>query len=307
MNVYWFIIQDFMNRGRGMNRLLLNDVNYKINKKLILKNINVEIKNGLIGILGPNGAGKSTLLKILVTLNKLKDGNIILNDYSYNRDIKQIRENLGYMPQNFSAAPRRLTGYEYLEYVACLRDKYDKKHIDEIVKIMNMNEFIHKRISSYSGGMKQKLGIAQSLIGYPSLIVLDEPTVGLDVEARSEIRKILYKISRDRIILVTSHIIEDIEDFSDKILILGKGELLFEGEVYSLIDSLKGNVFISKMPEKLYLENIDNIYTIYTKKYDDIMEVKYMSDKPITEKCQEYVPTLDEAYKCFMANRGNNL
>ncbi|APC39117.1 ABC transporter ATP-binding protein [Clostridium estertheticum] len=282
-----------------MNTLKVSNLNYKYGNVEVLKNISFEVKEGLVGILGPNGAGKTTTLKLLTTLFAIQDGEISLNNLNYKKDLKDVRKTIGYLPQEFSTY-ENLKGREFLEIVGSLKldsnKKNIKKHLDEIIKTLDMNEYIDRKIKQYSGGMKQKLGFAQVLIGDPNLIVVDEPTVGLDPEQRNIIRELFPVISKNRIVLVTTHIVEDIEYYCNYLLVIKAGELIYKGT--------KEN-FINEVSELLWESDVDvdtlnkinasgNILT--TLSSSNFSHIKYISKDPLTPDSVKVKVNLQDAY-----------
>ncbi|MBU3075023.1 ABC transporter ATP-binding protein [Clostridium estertheticum] len=293
-----------------MNTLKVSNLNYKYGNVEVLKNISFEVKEGLVGILGPNGAGKTTTLKLLTTLFAIQDGEISLNNLNYKKDLKDVRKTIGYLPQEFSTY-ENLKGREFLEIIGSLKldsnKKNIKKHLDEIIKTLDMNEYIDRKIKQYSGGMKQKLGFAQVLIGDPNLIVADEPTVGLDPEQRNIIRELFPVISKNRIVLVTTHIVEDIEHYCNYLLVIKSGELIYKGT--------KEN-FINEVSELLWESDVDvdtlnkinasgNILT--TLNSSNFSHIKYISEEPLTPDSVKVKVNLQDAYIIHSRLKGNGV
>lgn len=231
------------------NNLTLKNIQCSYNNKKVLNNISFTCTNGITAILGNNGAGKTTLLKILTLLKKPSNGDILLNNESiFNND--SIKDFIGYLPQNFDFY-NNISGYDLLSYVCDIKgiSKKDKKeHISNIIETFNLNEVIRKNIGKYSGGYKRRLGIAQAVIGNPKIVIVDEPTVGLDPEQRLEFRQYLSKISLNKIVLISTHIIEDIELCSNKIVLIKNGVVAFEGTVNDAIKNASGNIYSIEIP-----------------------------------------------------------
>ncbi|MBU3100066.1 MULTISPECIES: ABC transporter ATP-binding protein [Clostridium] len=293
-----------------MNTLNVSNLNYKYGNVEALRDISFEVKEGLVGILGPNGAGKTTTLKLLTTLFAIQGGDIFLNDLNYKKDLKEVRKNIGYLPQDFSTY-ENLKGREFLEIIGSLKldwnKKNIKKHLDEIIDKLDMNEYIDRKIKQYSGGMKQKLGFAQVLIGDPNLIIVDEPTVGLDPEQRNIIRELFPVISKNRIVLVTTHIVEDIEYYCNYLLVIKAGELIYKGT--------KEN-FINEVSELLWESDVDvdtlnkinasgNILT--TLNSSNFSHIKYISEEPLTPDSVKVKVNLQDAYIIHSRLKGNGV
>ncbi len=193
-----------------------------------LKNFNLELKNGVLGLLGPNGAGKSTLMRMLATITKPSSGQILLNGTDITKSPNALRKLLGYLPQDFGVYDN-LTAVEFLQYIAALKGysgKLVNTRIEALLEELNLSLVRDQAISTYSGGMRQRVGIAQVLLGEPQLIILDEPTVGLDPEERVRFRNLLSDLSGERIIILSSHIVSDIETIANEIAIMYEGQLL---------------------------------------------------------------------------------
>ena len=196
--------------------------------KFGLKDFNLELKNGITGLIGPNGAGKSTLMRILATISKPTEGKITLDGIDIVKFPDTIRKVLGYLPQDFGVYPN-LTAMEFLEYIAAIKGftgKSIKQRIESLLEELNLTVVRNRPIGTYSGGMKQRIGIAQVLLGDPKLLILDEPTVGLDPEERVRFRNLLTELSGERIVILSSHIVSDIETMAGDITIVFQGRVL---------------------------------------------------------------------------------
>ncbi|MFZ4569967.1 MAG: ABC transporter ATP-binding protein [Bacteroidales bacterium] len=196
--------------------------------KFGLKDFNLELKNGILGLIGPNGAGKSTLMRILATISRPTEGKITLDGIDIVKSPDTVRKILGYLPQDFGVYPN-LTAMEFLEYIAAIKGftgKSIKLRIEALLEELNLTVVRNRPIGTYSGGMKQRIGIAQVLLGDPKLLILDEPTVGLDPEERVRFRNLLTDLSGERIVILSSHIVSDIETMAGEIAIVFQGRLL---------------------------------------------------------------------------------
>ena len=196
--------------------------------KFGLKDFNLELKNGILGLIGPNGAGKSTLMRILATISRPTEGKITLDGIDIVKSPDTVRKILGYLPQDFGVYPN-LTAMEFLEYIDAIKGftgKSIKLRIEALLEELNLTVVRNRPIGTYSGGMKQRIGIAQVLLGDPKLLILDEPTVGLDPEERVRFRNLLTDLSGERIVILSSHIVSDIETMAGEIAIVFQGRLL---------------------------------------------------------------------------------
>ena len=284
-----------------MNELKIKNLNFNYKNKKVLDNINLTLTNGVIALLGPNGAGKTTLMKLLVTLYETENGEIELNNIKYSKNNERIKSNIGYVPQDFDMY-NNIKGQEYLEFVAKMRviPKVDlKNHIQQVVSKVNLEEFINKKIGTYSGGIRRRLGIAQALIGDSKLIVMDEPTVGLDPEQRNEFRKLLPIISKDAIVLISTHIVEDIQFNCNKLIILNQGKVLYDGTIDEFIDMAEVYSVVVSNDEFEDLEY--KIDIIDYKKVKDGVEIKYISNKKDKLKNSSKIETsLQDSYISFL-------
>ena len=284
-----------------MEKILLTDINKTIKEQPILQHINLEIK-GSIGLLGPNGAGKTTLMRILTTLIKPSSGTIRSEHLNWN-DTEEVRKHIGYLPQSFSMY-KNVTVKECLLHLAVLKgiEKQNRyKTIQSTVEEVNLQDVLNKKIKQLSGGMLRRLGIAQALLGNPQLLVVDEPTVGLDIEERVRFRRLLRKLGKDRHIVISTHIVEDIETTCDQICILKGGKILQTGTQSELIDLVRGKV----AEETLSLDDVDldSLRVISTKESGNQYKVRYFSTAGESENLVE--PTLEDAYLYVIQEEDN--
>lgn len=205
------------------------NMTYETGKKA-LKDISLEMESpSLIGLLGPNGAGKSTLMKLLVAGLIPSSGEILIDGVPLLKDEKKLKASLGYLPQSFGLYDE-LAVWQFLDYMAALKGiKNSKKIIEEVIEKTNLTEKRKARISTLSGGQRQRVGIAQALMSNPELLILDEPTVGLDPEERINFRNLFSKTAQDKIVLLSTHIIEDVQSVCDKLIVINHGQILFTG------------------------------------------------------------------------------
>ncbi len=211
-----------------------------------LDDVSLEIPTGMFGLLGPNGAGKSTLMRTLATLQEADSGTVTLGDIDVLKDKGSVRKTLGYLPQEFGVYPR-MSAYAMLDYIAVLKGVYQaserKELINALLEKVNLYQHRKKNISGFSGGMKQRFGIAQSLIGNPSLIIVDEPTAGLDPGERNRFYNLLAEIGENVIVILSTHIVQDVRELCRQMAIIDKGKLLFSGSPDDAISSLHGKIW----------------------------------------------------------------
>lgn len=283
-----------------MSLLKVDNISYSYGRKKVLDDVSFEVKDGLVGVLGANGAGKTTTMKLITTLFSLQKGDIVLDEFNYKKDVKKIRKKLGYLPQGFSTYGN-LTGREFLEVIAELKlGSHDgKKQIADIVDSLDMQAYIDNKIKSYSGGMKQKLGFAQVLIGDPRLIVVDEPTVGLDPEQRNMIRELFPIISRGRIVMATTHIVEDIEYYCNYLLVMKEGRLIYKGTKDDFVEKTRGIIWrtVGDVDTFKLIKAKGEVLTNVQK--GDFMEIRYICRERLTTESEVVEPNLQDAYIAY--------
>lgn len=274
------------------------------NGKRALSGVNLEIENGMFGLLGPNGAGKSSLMRILVTLMKPSNGIVNINGFDLMRNRGDIRKILGYLPQDFRFFTKLKT-WEFLDYAASLSGIRSKKQksekVDEWLDKVGLFDVRERSANKLSGGMKRRLGIAQALIGDPKIIVVDEPTTGLDPEERIRFRNILSELSqKDVIIILSTHIIGDISSMCQNLALLDKGKVEYKGSPEKLINKTKGHVWqltTSGFEYEMLKEKYAIISTIPS---EEGWEVQLVGDKLNLKNAIEIDPNLEHAYVYFM-------
>lgn len=219
--------------------------------------LSLEITNGMFGLLGPNGAGKSTLMRTIVALQEPTSGIIEFNGINILENPMFIRQNLGYLPQEFGVYPK-ISAYRLLDHLAVLKGIVDKKERhDQILYLLQQTNLLQhkdKAVHSFSGGMRQRFGIAQALLGNPKIIIVDEPTAGLDPEERNRFNNLLSEIGESIIVVLSTHIVEDVRDLCPQMAIISNGKLILEGKPNEAIDSLKDKIWM-KAIEKTELND----------------------------------------------------
>lgn len=274
-----------------------------------VNNLNLEIPNGMFGLLGPNGAGKSTLMRILVTLMKPSSGKVFFNDMELSKNRREIRSMLGYLPQDFSFFSALKT-YEFLDYAARLSGMKNAKQrrtaVDQMLEEVGLFEARDRNANKLSGGMKRRLGIAQALINEPKIIIVDEPTTGLDPEERIRFRNLLSTIStRDVIIILSTHIVGDISSTCDNMALLNTGKLAFSGSPEDLVKEAEGKVWLIEATEAEYLEINEKYPVISTIPIDGGWEVQVVAEEIGNFQGKQIMPNLEHAYVHFMENKLN--
>jgi len=274
------------------------------NKKKALSDINLVIESGMFGLLGPNGAGKSSLMRILVTMMKPTSGKVLINGFDLVKNRKEIREILGYLPQDFRFFSKLKT-WEFLDYAAGLagikRGKLRLTMVDEWLEKVGLFDARDRNANDLSGGMKRRLGIAQALIGDPKIIIVDEPTTGLDPEERIRFRNILSELSqKDVIIILSTHIVGDISSVCNNFALLNNGRVCFNGAPQDLIKLAKGHVWQIQTSGVEYDLIKAKYAVISTIPFEDGWEIQFVGDHVEIANAIEIEPNLEHAYVYFM-------
>ncbi|WHY78013.1 ABC transporter ATP-binding protein [Neobacillus sp. WH10] len=264
-----------------------------------LKNINLHTETGLFGLLGPNGAGKSTLMKILSTILPFDEGKITIYDYDLVKEGDKVRQLLGYLPQHFNV-PTQFTGREFLHYVASMKGVTNQQErnlqVEKLLEEVNLVQQANKKIKGYSGGMKRRLGIAQALLGNPKLIILDEPTAGLDPSERIRFRNLIEKLSKDHSIILSTHIISDIESSCENVAVIYQGEVLFQGSTEELAKKAVKAVWELSVPFSEY-DQVEKEYVIISsRKEKDRVVFRIISKEKPQGEASPVQPTIEDGY-----------
>ncbi len=252
-----------------MNKLVIKNLNKTYaNGVKALDNVSLEIENGMFGLLGPNGAGKSSLMRTLATLQEADSGTAMLNDIDILNQPADLRKTLGYLPQEFGVYSQ-ITAEQLLDHIAILKGIINKKERKELVKYLlnkvNLYDKRNKKVKGFSGGMKQRVGIAQSLIGTPQLIIVDEPTAGLDPGERNRFYNLLADVGKEVIVILSTHIVDDVRELCTNMAVMDLGKVLYQGSPKQAIEELQGKVY-SKTVERNELESYANDYSVISNK-----------------------------------------
>ncbi|MBC6003078.1 ABC transporter ATP-binding protein [Paeniclostridium sp. NSJ-45] len=233
--------------------LTLKNITKSFKDKVAVNDFNVTLTNGIYGLLGPNGAGKTSLMRIIADVSNATSGEVYLNGKSKTELGADYRDVLGYLPQDVGFY-KSFTAQKFLEYVATLKgiDREEASvKIDELLKFVNLEKDRKRKIGKFSGGMKQRLGIAQALLNDPKILILDEPTAGLDPNERIRFKNLISEISRDKIVILSTHIVSDVEFIANEILIMRNGELVEKATPVEILNSIRGKVHSLKIKEDL--------------------------------------------------------
>lgn len=277
-------------------------------KTYALRDVHLTIGSGLYGLLGPNGAGKTTLMRILVTLLKPTFGQVTINGVSLAETPDLIRQQIGYLPQVFQIDPR-MTGWEFLDYVGVMKGIPSREERTQCVKAIlervNLIDQASQKVKTYSGGMRQRLGIAQALLGDPPVLVVDEPTAGLDPEERVRFRNLLAELSADRIVILSTHIVADIEASCNELAVIDRGRVAMTGTLSELQRHAEGKVWdvVVEDDELALLQQHSQIVT--TRRAEDGVRLRVISaDNPLG-KGTPVPPSLEDGYMTLLGEKSN--
>ncbi|MET3978511.1 ABC-2 type transport system ATP-binding protein [Mucilaginibacter sp. UYP27] len=275
------------------------------NQKTALSNFSIDINKGILGLLGPNGAGKSTLMKLIATISKPTGGTLLLDGTDIVKHPDAIRKVLGYLPQDFGVYPN-LNAYEFLEYIAAMKGvggKGLRKRIDILLEGVNLTADAKRPIGTYSGGMKQRIGIAQALLNDPKVLIFDEPTVGLDPEERMRFRQLIADLAQDCVIILSSHIVSDIETIADEVAIMQGGMLITKGYQQDIIKQADGRIFETFLDNAALTEFKGRYKVIDTSRQNDRIKTRYISTQANAAPSSAPVKaTLEDAYLFLTQN-----
>jgi len=276
-------------------------------QKTALTDCSITINKGVLGLLGPNGAGKSTLMKIIATISQPSAGALFLDGIDIVKKPDSIRKVLGYLPQDFGVYPN-LNAYEFLAYIAAMKGVGGKglhKRIELLLEGVNLTADAKRPIGSYSGGMKQRIGIAQALLNDPKVLIFDEPTVGLDPEERMRFRQLISNLAHDCIIILSSHIVSDIETIADEVAIMQDGKLLSHAPQHEIIKQADGRIFEVLLDNSVLNSFKNQYHVIDTARQLDQIKVRYIATNGnVAASSTSVTATLEDAYLFLTQNKG---
>lgn len=288
--------------------LTLQNITKKYERILVLNDISLTLKPGIYGLLGANGAGKTTLFRIICRLMEPTHGSIKFNGKNVNQQAEAYRTNLGFLPQDFSYYPD-FTGMRFMLYIAALKglnNTVAKKCSLELLKQVGLEEMKDIKIRKYSGGMKQRLGIAQAMLNNPQILILDEPTVGLDPKERVKFRKLISSFANNKIVILSTHIVADVEYIADEIIVLKKGMILNKGTTDILLKEIQNHVwecFVNMDQINLF----EDKFIVSNRKYTENGAVlRIVSTNQPALNAKKVEPSLEDLYLYYFREEGEN-
>ena len=264
-----------------------------------LKDVTLEVGNGMFGLLGPNGAGKSTLMRTIAGLQELDSGSITVGDIDVSKHKHELRKVLGYLPQEFGLYPK-VNALELFDHLATMKGITDSNERDELTKSLlsqtNLWKYRNRKLGTFSGGMKQRFGIAQALIGEPKLIIVDEPTAGLDPTERNRFHNLLSAIGENVIVILSTHIVEDVSDLCSKMAIIKDGKVKLVGEPLILVKDLKAQVWTGLVTKKDF-KNVKNDHQVISSKLSmGKVQIRVLSDQEPIDGFKQVDPEIEDLY-----------
>lgn len=278
--------------------LILNNVSKKFDKKVAVDHFSIKLECGMVGLLGPNGAGKTSLMRMLATLLEPTSGEITYNGIKWSgKTYNQIRQLLGYLPQKFSLY-KNIELIEALMHLAVLKGVTKdqvRREVMHVIEKVNLQDHINQKIGKLSGGMTRRLGIAQALLGDPKIIIIDEPTTGLDPEERIRFRGLLKSFSQHSLVIISTHIVEDIESTCDHVAIMNNGRLLVQGTAGEIANYAEGKVWGKEVTKEDFFRESEQLNIISSQRLDDSFQIRMLSELPING-AKRLKPTLEDGY-----------
>jgi ABC-type multidrug transport system ATPase subunit len=270
-----------------------------------LRGISFDIKTGMFGLLGPNGAGKSTFMRIITGIFEQSYGSIWINGLDTRVYREELQSLIGFLPQEFGTY-ENMTSLEFLDYQAIMKGLTDEKlrreRLEYVLKAVHMFDRKDDKIGSFSGGMKQRIGIALILIHLPRILVVDEPTAGLDPRERIRFRNLLVELSKNRIVIFSTHIIEDISSSCNQVVVINKGELKYFGEPIEMVGMAVGKVWQFLIDKDLFEEKLDKSLVVNNIQEGDMIQVRYLSVGQPYPGAVQVEANLEDAYLCLLKN-----
>jgi len=281
--------------------LIIKNISKEFKDKIAVDKFSVTLSSGIYGLLGPNGSGKTTLMRILADVSSASSGDILVNGESKNKLGAEYRDLIGYVPQNIGFY-KNFTAEKFLYYVAALKgvDKnIEKSKIDELLKFVNLEQDRKRRIGKFSGGMKQRLGIAQALLNDPKILILDEPTAGLDPNERIRFKNLIAQLSKGKIIILSTHIVSDIEFIANEVLVMKDGKLVEKSSLEEILDTVRGKVYTLSVNE-CDLDEVENKFKISSMiRNNSGINVRVVGDKKPNINKFKYIeeePNLEDVF-----------
>lgn len=288
-------------------RLTLERLSKQFKNRIAVENVNAELTEGIYGFLGANGAGKTTLMQMICGIVAPTSGEVKLNGKNVTEMGEQFRDLLGYLPQEFGYMPG-FTAEDFLLYIASVKGldpRYARRRTRELMKLVSLEGDMKRKIRTFSGGMKRRLGIAQALLNDPKILIMDEPTAGLDPKERAYFRNVISEMAQDKIIIISTHIVSDIEYISDQVIIMKKGRFILQGTTEELTAEAEGMVWSCRVPVREWAAFEISHTVANSRNLGEMVEARVISPERPCADAEEAEPTLEDLYlKCFSDELG---
>lgn len=289
-------------------RLTLERLSKQFKNRIAVENVNAELTEGIYGFLGANGAGKTTLMQMICGIVAPTSGEVKINGKNNIEMGEEFRNLLGYLPQEFGYTPG-FTAEDFMLYIASVKGldpRYARRRTRELMKLVSLEGDMKRKIRTFSGGMKRRLGIAQALLNDPKILIMDEPTAGLDPKERAYFRNVIAEMAQDKIIIISTHIVSDIEYISDQVIIMKKGRFLLQGTTEELTAEADGMVWSCRIPSREWLSFESSHTVANSRNLGDMVEARVISPNRPCADAEQTEPTLEDLYlKCFSDEIGN--
>jgi ABC-2 type transport system ATP-binding protein len=269
--------------------------------KVAVRDFTLHAPAGVLGLLGPNGAGKTTLMQMIATLTRPTEGRILFQDDDVVRRPDAIRRRLGYLPQDFGVYDN-LTAFELLDYVARLKGVHGRRPVEHLLESVNLHAVAHRNVGTFSGGMRQRLGIAQALLADPALLIVDEPTAGLDPEERARFRNLLSELGLGRLVILSTHIVSDVESIATHVAVMREGRLLAFGTAEQLLHEATGCAWEATLSSEELAARRSTLVVSSAVRHADGAHVRLVGPTPPVPGARPVEPTLEDAY-LFLVKR----
>ncbi len=281
-----------------MDMLTVNGVGKKFGDFSVLQDIQLEFSNGVYGLLAPNGAGKTTLIKMLTTLLHPTKGEILYNGQDVYSMGEKYRDLIGYLPQQFGFY-KNYNPHQYLQYLAALKGiskKEANEKIPNLLKLVALDDAIKKKMGKFSGGMIQRVGIAQAMLNDPKILILDEPTAGLDPKERVRFRNLLSDLARDRIVILSTHIVSDVESIANEIIMIKNERVLYKDSIQTICLQLDGKVYETEMDFELVERFRREYLSLSERQENGKMKIRFIAVKDSDKAWKQVRPTLEDVF-----------
>ncbi len=278
--------------------LMVNQVNKSYGKTTVLEDISLEFANGVFALLAPNGAGKTTLIKMLATLLYPSKGEILYDGQDIYSMGERYRALVGYLPQEFGYY-KNYSPVQYLEYISALKGltrQQAKERIPQLLDLVALSDVSRKRMGKFSGGMLQRVGIAQAMLNDPRILILDEPTAGLDPKERARFRNLLSDLSRDRTVLLSTHIVSDVESIANEIIMIKDKKVLYKDSIAAICSVLEGKVFETSLDFSKTDHFRKHYLSLSERQEHGKMRIRFIADSRLSVEWEEVVPTLEDVF-----------